>query len=443
MRNGGTKALLYEASVREVHRVFYDLANWVLPVYQPLNVNKIKEEARLLHMKPVEEIYKSMYRAREFYIPAVSLALIAELLHKERMKFERGAMITIGISGWWGGWYQLAKLLHYDNPLLFWADGDVKALDKHIPDFMLYVYLSAGARYWAWDSFNSHQRVFLKRIYLLLQYHMVNKITLQPGELWRLIIGVMYSGGPETSHGDSWIMAALFFSYIEYVILQHPDHEAYIRACMIARFIYIIIYGDDHVWCCPLSLRHIINVRGLADFLLSIWKMELRDYKEYDHLLSEVDLATGVFRYKGPRFLKRYFIKSPFEGSAPVVPYKETLEPMLRMCIVSNREGIPGLILKTIGLAWDAMGTNPIIHEAARSAYEFAVANCDETPLQIFNRLSASTCPTHRKLVKNMLRKVHMHESEMFDSFPSIHLLQSRHRFVPSQINNKDNPLVF
>jgi hypothetical protein len=371
------------------------------------------------------------------------LALIAELLHKERMKFERGAMITIGISGWWGGWYQLATLLKYNNPDLFWVDGDVKALDKHIPDFMLYVYLSAGARYWAWDSFNKHQRVFLKRIYLLLEYHMVNKITLQPGELWRMIIGVMYSGGPETSHGDSWIMAVIFYTYIEFVILRYSEHEAVIRACLVARFIYIIVYGDDHIWCCPKRLRDIINAESFARFLKDIWGMELRDFREYEQLISEVDIATGVFRYKGPKFLKRYFIRSSDPGMAPIVPYKETLEPLLKMCIVSNHEGMPGLILKSIGQAWDSMGTNPLIYEGAKAAFQYASSVCTETPMDIFRRLKKSTSPVDRKLVKNMLRKCHMGEEEMFESFPSLQTLRGRHKFVPSQINNKDNPLVF
>ena len=357
VRNGGPKSLLYEAAIREVHRVFYDIAMGYDVIYQPINVNKIKEEPRYMYTKTIEEISASMWRSREFYIPSFTLSLIAEFLHKERMHFERGKVITIGISGWFGGWYQLATILQWDNEELFWADGDVKSLDKHIPDFALYVYLMAGMRYWSWARFNRHQRTFLRRIYLLLAYHMVNKITLQPGQLWRLIMGVMYSGGPETSHGDSWIMAMIFFSYISYSTIKYPEYAHIINQCLILGFIAIIVYGDDHVWCCPKRLRHIINVRGFALFLKEFWYMDLRDYKEYDFLVSEVDIATGIFRKRGPKFLKRYFIKSFIPNSAPIIPYKETFEPVLRMCTVSNHEDFPGLLLKAIGQAWDSMGT--------------------------------------------------------------------------------------
>ena len=102
VRNGGPKSLLYEAAIREVRRVFYDIAMGYDVIYQPINVNKIKEEPRYMYTKTIEEISASMWRSREFYIPSFTLSLIAEFLHKERMHFERGKVITIGISGWFG-----------------------------------------------------------------------------------------------------------------------------------------------------------------------------------------------------------------------------------------------------------------------------------------------------------------------------------------------------
>lgn len=438
--NGGAKKFIYEAAIREAHGIIVDIMLGREPRFMPLNVTKIKDEARYLWTKKnIEEMLIAFFRSREFYIPSLTLSLIAELIHRDRMKFERGSVITIGISGWWGGWYQLAVAMNYDNEELFWVDGDVKSLDKHIPDFALYLYLAAGSRYYAWKSFNPSQRTFLKRLYLLLMYHVTNKVTLQPGTIWRLIIGVMYSGGKETSHGDSWIMALAFFSYIMYCCIVHPYYSSLITAMVMNEFIRIIVYGDDHVWCCPKKLRSIINAAGFASFLKEFWGMELRDFKEYDSFVSKVDIASGVFIYKGPKFLKRYFIETFIPDSAPILPYKECLEPLVRMCTVSEEESYPGLLLKSIGQAWDSMGTNPVIYFGAKAAYEFARARCDETPYQIYMRIKND--PSQRKLLNSMMRKVHMTEDQFFSSFPSMSQLQSRHKFLPSAVNNK--PEIF
>jgi len=440
--NSGAKLLLYEAAIRELHSIIWDLCNNKEPIFMPLNVTKIKDEARYVWTKKnIEELLKSVFRTREFYIPSMTLSLLAELVHKDRMKFERGSVITIGVSGWWGGWYQLAVAMNYDNEELFWADGDIKSLDKHITDWALYLYLAAGSRYYAWSTFNRSQRVLLKRIYLMLMYHVTNKVTLQPGTIWRMIIGVMYSGGIETSHGDSWIMALAFFSYIYYCSQVFPDYSGIINSMVIAEFIRIIVYGDDHIWCAPKKLRHIINVRGFAAFLKEFWNMELRDFMEYDSFLSRVDVSTGLFLYKGPKFLKRFFVETFLPGTAPVLPYKETLEPLVRMCTVSEEEAMPGLILKAIGQAWDSLGTNILIYEGARAAYEYATARCTETPREIYKRYSND--PSHRKMLKSMMRKVHMTDDQFYSSFPSLIELQSRHVFLPNMVNNKPDIFVF
>jgi len=211
--NSGNKVYLLEAAAREIHGIMIDLAEDKEPTFMPFNVTKLKPELRYMFDKLLSKIPKALYRVREFFIPSLTLTLLSEMLHKNRMLIERGEMITIGCTPWFGGWYQLAVTLNFDNEDIFWVDGDITGLDKHITDWMLYIYLAAGARYYAWTRMNRSQRRLLKKLYLLLLYHVTNKITLQPGNFWRLIRGVMYSGGKETSHGDSWIMALCFFFF--------------------------------------------------------------------------------------------------------------------------------------------------------------------------------------------------------------------------------------
>lgn len=439
LMNSGNKLYLFEAAAREVHRILIAMARDDPYLFQPYNITKLKEEIRYLFEKEFAKMPTAIYRMREFFIPSLTLTLLSELLHKDRMLIERGDLIQIGCTPWYGGWYQIAVTLNYDNPDLFWVDGDITGLDKHITDWHLYVYLVAGARYYAWDKMSRAQRRLLRKIYRLVMYHVANKITLQPGTIWLMILGVMYSGGKETSHGDSWIMALLFFIYIEYVKATKPGAALFIQQCLVSRFIMIIIYGDDHVWCCPKVLRHVINAASFANFLKVYCGMELRDFREYDKFLSEVDLTTGLFRYRGPKFLKRYWIPSHIPGSAPVIPYKPFLETAVRLCAVIEDEGYPGLLLKSIGMMWDLMGTNRIGSAVCSSAYNYAIERCNQTPRQIY--MEWKDDPNKEKFLRNLMKKVNMTSDQFFDSFPTEEQLRQRHKFNPVLCNNR--PYIF
>jgi len=355
------------------------------------------------------------------------------------MLIERGELITIGCTPWYGGWYQLATVLNFDNPDLFWADGDITGLDKHITDWQLYLYLAAGSRYYAWNRMNRSQHRMLKRLYLLLLYHVTNKITLQPGNFWRLIRGVMYSGGKETSHGDSWIMALIFYLYCEHIKHTHPSSAFFVHQCMIIGMIAIIVYGDDHIWCAPKIIRHIFNVQSFARFLKEFLGMELRDYREYDHFLSVVDMNKCVITRYGPKFLKRYFIASFLPNTAMVLPFKMHLESLVRMCSVLDHEGYPGLILKTIGQAWDTLGTNVLTYNACYIAYQYAISHCNQTPREIYKEWVND--PSKLKILKSMSKKANMKEAEFFESFPTLEMLRRRHAFIPVMCNNR--PEIF
>jgi len=351
------------------------------------------------------------------------------------MLIERGAMIAIGCTAWHGGWYQIAKYMGYDNPDLFWVDGDITALDKHITDWQLYLYLAAGARYYNWAKMNGSQRRLLKRLYLLLLYHVTNKITLQPGTIWRLIRGVMYSGGKETSHGDSWIMGLIFFLYVEYIRLTYPHAAPFIHRCVINGFIAIIIYGDDHIWCAPKVLRGMMGANSFASFLKEFLGMELRDYREYDSFLSVVNHNTGQMIYAGPRFLKRHFIKN-FLGPecAPVLPFKPYIESLVRLCAVTEEEGVLGAILKAVGQMWDTTGTNLVAYEACKSVYDYVSTLSPKTPLEIYKDWLNDR--EKYPYIRGIIKKTKMTPEELFETFPTLELLQSRHQWDPVKCNN-------
>jgi len=144
-----------------------------------------------------------------------------------RMNFERGKVIKIGFSPYYGGMYELAVQMNYDNEDIFWVDGDIEGLDKQIKDYILYLYIAAMSRYYNWSGMNHSQTKVITKLLKMLMYHISNKVVLHVGTFWRFMRGIMYSGGKETSHGDSWVMAFCFF----FIYKSCYDYSAAFSRC--------------------------------------------------------------------------------------------------------------------------------------------------------------------------------------------------------------------
>jgi len=435
VKDSGKKIFLFEPSARAAHKIIIQLLLGEEPDYLHLDITKIKGEWRYGFLKLLDDLVELTVKAREFFIPSLALSLISELLHGFRMNIERGNVIRIGSTAWYGGWYELALFLHCYSDELIWVDGDVTALDKHIQDWHLYLYLAAGSRYYNFKKMNARQRQFMKRLYTYVMYNVVNKVTLQVGNFWRIICGVMYSGGKETSHGDSWIMGFLFCLYICFVIESYPRLSSYIMLFVDRGFIRFVLYGDDHIWCFPKVFRGIFSAKGFADFLLHYVDMELRDYREYESFFSIPDFATGTVKVEGPKFLKRYFIKNTFlDGCAPVLAYKPFLETVVRLMTVDDTDGYLGLVLKTMGQAYDTMGTNVVAYEACAEAYRLA---CESGCLKLPREMYLEYTKTHDGVLKmkKMLRRINLSPEEVFAGFPALYQLQKKNIHDPERCN--------
>jgi len=178
-----------------------------------------------------------------------------------------------------------------------------------------------------------------------------------------------------------------------------------------------------------------MGANSFAAFLKEYLGMELRDYKEYEKFLSEVNHNTGTLTYAGPKFLKRYFIANFLSpDSAPVLPFKPYVESMIRMCAITEEEGILGAIIKSVGIAHDTMGTNLVAYEACRTVNQYASGLSPMTPYDIY--LEWLKDPTKHNFIRNIIKKTKMTPEEIFHSFPSLELLQSRHVFDPAIANN-------
>jgi len=196
-------------------------------------------------------------------------------------------------------------------------------------------------------------------------------------------------------------------------------------------YIVIVVYGDDHIWCCPKMFRHIINVRGFADFLREVCDMNLRDYREYDDFLSVKDEFGGIAK-AGPKFLKRFFIACNTPGLPKVLPYKPMTEAMLKM-FFSDTGVKEDYILKAIGAAYDTMGTNVVWYQFVKYFYDSMMAGDIRSPREMYEE-----CVQRRDFALKFNKVVYMAgmtSSQLYDHFPTLNELMKRH--VPDRNYNK------
>jgi len=362
-----------------------------------------------------------------------------------RRKIETGNLIRIGMTFNWGGAYELAKYLHYDDDRFFWVDGDISQLDKNIQDWMLMLYIACGGRYYAWQDYDDAAKECMEFFIKTLMYKISHKIVLHLGNFWQFMRGVMHSGGKDTSHGDSWIMALLFYLYCMDVIDRNPHIADMVINCLLQLVIVIVVFGDDHIWCAPTVLRSYINAAGWTQFLAQVCHMTLRDAKEYTSFLSTVDHVSGTFLYKGPVFLKRRFVASYITGTAPVLPYKDINETMINLFLKEQDADPIDYMLSCVGQMYDTMGTNEIAFRYVKKFFDdvcnyYVIVNPQDALREALGD------PDRRLKVIKHMRRVHLTDVEILASIPTLKKLQSWHRYVPSKCafgGLKDVPFQF
>jgi len=431
MNNSGKKLFLVEMCLRYFHE-------WIMSVIKgdPLpfidvEIIRAKQEWRKeLEDLDEETLEGLMLKMREFFIPSLPMIFLSELLMGFRMKFECGNVIRIGMKFWHGGAYEFAKFMRYDVPGVFWFTGDIEKLDKHIQDYLLMLYVSSGARYYDWESLDPRATKVLEHLIKTLMYHISHKVVLHLGSFWRFMRGVMYSGGKETSHGDSWIMALLFYCFIVEVAHNNPSVAPLIWKLVVEGYIRVGVYGDDHLCVSVNVLRGLINPFAFAEFLARVPRMRLREAKVFDRFITEVNYDTGEIVKKGPKFLKRYFVESTIPGTAPILPYKSIHETMVNLCLKDDDSDIVRWIFSSIGQAWDTMGTNEIAYRYCKRFHDLVLQRCPfvcarEMLLDYLNNSDNSVN------VNKLLRRVNITEKELLCDFPTLEELQKRHVHEP------------
>jgi len=427
--SSGKKIHLIEAAMRKVHKLLTGIRKHDPSVYESIiAVIKTKYEWKFGQFKSEEDLTKMLLKMREFFIPDLPHSFIGILLNEARSLLERNNIIRIGMRFWNGGCWYLFLYLNGNMPNMIWVDGDIEGLDKHIMDWMLLLYCHNVYPYYKWDDMSEPDREFLYELLALWAANVCSKLVCHVGSFWRFMVGQMYSGGKETSHGGSWIMAFIFFCYCEHVKSRNPSRSRLIDEFLSMMIITIVVYGDDHIWCAPEMLSDIMNHETWRDFLKDYCRMKLRDANIYRSLLSVPD-KTGRLSVVGPKFLKRYFIKNEkWPELAPILPYKLIDEQICRL-FATDTPVCAELVMSAVGFAWDTQATNEYAYQVITDFYNKLASVDQRTPAEILKDIDLTSVDKTR--LRRLIRKIGLSTEDIFDHYPSLNEMLDRHKPDP------------
>jgi hypothetical protein len=409
---------------------------WENEKFETWNVIRLKNEFAFVYPPDdVESLKKLLEKCREFFIPNMMMQFLSRLLMTPRQKLERGKVIRIGQKWNFGGAQEFAEYMLAFGDDMVWFTGDFRKLDKSIRDWLLSLYVMSGMKYFdATKAPPGTQAFFLLRnLFLILAERINVKVVQHIGSFWTIMLGIMYSGGFETSHGDSWCVLFVWLLYFGHVVAQNPMYADDLTACLWV-LIRIVVYGDDHVWCVPRRFAHFLNEFTFAEFVKEFLGMEIRDAKQLTNFFSTYN-AAGELDVEGVVFLKRYFVLRQYvheEGYPVVYPFKPTHETLLKLFTNKSNTKIT-YVSQAIGQAYDTLGTNEVSYNLTKTFYEHLVVAVGNPEIAIDTAIKTMDSVE----LKKMLKRTGLTVEELKKGFPTREMLLRRHKIDPKRASNE------
>jgi len=328
----------------------------------------------------------------------------------------------------------------YNDPDIIFEDGDFKHLDTTIHMTLLFLYVTQAFVYYDFEKMGSVNKVLFKAFLNICAQRLAIKVTHMFGSIWRVVYGGMPSGAYETSHGDSWVVAFVYFLFVASVIKRNPHRASQINALYALRRCGIVVYGDDHILFTHKSVYDIINEKAFANFVKKHFNMLIRDIHAAP-FITTVNDSTGCIVTPGVVFLKRYFVNrenvfSPAEIvlyniTSTVLPYRP-LNAIIQKFAYGKGSCKSNIeyIVSAIGMAYDTQGTNRVAYEFCKLMYirmsvEFFGSIQDELR-KFIDELMRSEKDT---FVTRLCRTLSMSPNDLVAGFPTWEDLASRHSY--------------
>jgi len=383
-----------------------------------------------------EKRQRTYDKCREFFIPHMMQYIISYMVLKDRQMFERGTMIKVGMRWLFGGAQQFAEQMQYTDPDMVYGDGDYDALDTTINRVLLELYVSQAAVYI--DKQNSPEYPMFLFFLQLATQNLGVKLVHIFANCWRVMFGVMPSGDFATSHGNSWIVGLLFFIYFEYVMLNNPHRREQMEDCFKNKKVQFPVYGDDHITGIHKSINDILNQTGYAKFVNEFFDMKITKLREDIPFFCVPD-GYGGLKTDGTIFLKRRFVKRPSDFDADIVevlPYKVLDDAIVKFAYGNNeRLSVAEYAVACLGLAYDNMGINPVIHNLCEQFFIFLIKFGKIKGMTTLRDAILNNSLVSNRDIMRTLRKIGITTDELLSGFPTRDKLLRMHVMNREYVN--------
>jgi len=401
---------------------------------QVINAVGLKKEFLYTAEEDDKAAYKIQDKIRYIWLSETLEFLVSAAVQGYRQGLERRGPILIGTKFSHGGAYHFAKNCHYDSLLHFWLQGDFSSYDLSLKRALLNLFASENMRYYDRNSFKGRTWHLFREFNAWVTHNLGYKLVRKPNGEWGFLEGSMGSGSYMTSHGDSWILAFIFFMWIDLLAETSEDGED-LRRDVMDLLVGIFVFGDDFVIYCLKKYKHIINKVTFRAWMEQLG-MIFKELEEKDIFLSVVDNEC-VMVEKNVKLLQHYFVHKDgvdcedVLNLPPVLPWKDSVRIIAR-AVYGNGEHRAEIdyAIAAIGNVYASHGTNARVYAFYRYLYSQVVGLVSLKPNWIYDYIKQAG---NGEQLSGVLRKASITIDELASGFPSRDHLLERNVYVPTR----------
>lgn len=335
-------------------------------------------------------------KQRLFFVPMLIKFIIDKMIFYPVVKSLYGQGCYMVGFKWAGGGARklfdfLGGELSDSNPTRYFWEWDIRRMDQAAKAAQ--IAMNYGLLIKAYNQ-RDENFVWLKKLAAWSIDNSASKICKWFGdETWRIVVGILFSGDYLTSYSTTITSYVAFLYYLIHLeeIVKHKNQLTYLEPLQkLIQNTTAKFFGDDGISGFDRSLQKIVYMSksmlekrtkiGLEAPDLSypsfeeVLKVEcglelkLSDSEEYGYLYSVVNRQCD-FVVKGPKILKRHFLRTVIRDEVTIVSFRPT-----SIWKVGNPVSVDhspeSQLVRLIGHMWDTHGNNRRQYEILCEIFE-------------------------------------------------------------------------
>jgi len=262
--------------------------------------------------------------------------------------------------------------------------------------------------------------------------------------VWVWMFGKMPSGDNETSHGGSWIMGWLFWSFVEETLRLNPKIKDVFDFWFQSGGINFAVYGDDDNGSVPKILFNFFNETKFNDYLNRVHRMTMKpETMWHGYGLSTLGLNNELI-YRGVVFLKRFFIRRPtkiYDWEAPFphstaefLPFRPITDYYPKANFGLKRVDFYDVAASALGMVYDSMGVCAHTYSYLRMIFHMCYEELNSDK-DFHKKIRERIYDPANDVCKKMLYRFGMTKDEITGFFPELKELRKLH-YMDNSMND-------